>query len=72
MKNLVKKIPEKNSRKRFDKYLGEKNEKSFFLYLTNPTEIIKLLRSLPAKSSLGWDDIPQKLIKSSPLTLLEF
>ena len=69
-KKLVKKIPVNRSRKRFDKFLGERNEKSIFLYLTNPSEISKLLRSLSEKSSYGWDDIPQKLIKSSPFNII--
>ena len=63
---LVKNIPESNSRKRFSRYLSGKNEKSMFLKPTNPNEVWKILKALPAKSSCGWDEIPQKLIKSCP------
>ena len=60
-KNLVKQIPSCQWRKRFDKYLGEKNKKSFRFERTTPMEILKILRSLPAKSSSGWDNVPQKI-----------
>ena len=68
--NLVKKIPSCKWRKRFDKYLGVKNVKSFTFKLTSPMEIFKLLKAMPAKSSSGWDNIPQKIIKSSPYNIL--
>ena len=50
---LVNGIPVGTSRKRFDKYLGERNAKSFFFNFTNPMEIYKILRSLASKFSSG-------------------
>ena len=68
---LVNKIPIKKSRKRFHKYLLGRNSESLFLHYTNPIEIIKILKSLSYKTSSGWDDIPQKLIKESPLNIIK-
>ena len=67
---LVKKIPKNTSRKRFYQFLGERNGRCIFLNRTTPFELLKILKSLPAKSSYGWDEIPQKLIKSSPFNVL--
>ena len=68
--NLVKRIPVKKSRKRFNEYLGKKNTKSLFLNPTDPIEIVKILKSLKSKTSSGWDNVPQKVIKRSPLKVV--
>ena len=68
--NLVDKIPKDTKRKSFGDFLGERNPKSIFLHYTNPTEVTKILNALPAKTSSGWDEISQKLIKSSPFNVL--
>jgi hypothetical protein len=67
---LVSKIPVNVQGMRFYNYLGERNAKSIFFHFTNPTEVLKILKSLASKSSSGWDDIPQKIIKSSPLNII--
>ena len=54
----------------FYNYLGERNVRSIFLKFTNPSEIYKILKSLASKCSSGWDDIPQKVIKSSPFNVV--
>ena len=69
-KNLVDKIPPCKWRKPFHKYLRNKNSKSFVLENTSPIEISKILKNMPAKLSSGWDNIPQKIIKSSPFNIL--
>ena len=68
--NLVKEIPFINSRKRFNEYLGSRNAKCIFLNPTNPVEIGKILKSMALKFSSGWDNIPQKIIKSSPFNII--
>ena len=37
---------------------------------TTPEEISKILKAMAAKCSSGWDNIPQKIIKSSPFNIL--
>ena len=67
---LVKNIPACKWRKRFYEYLGKRNPKSMFFKPTNPIEILKILSSLAHKSSSGWDNIPQKVVKSSPFVVI--
>ena len=66
----MKRIPACKWRKRYHKYLGAKNETSLRFTPTSPIELLKLLKSMPAKASSGWDNIPQKIIKSSPFNIL--
>ena len=68
--NLVEKIPSDIKRKSYKEYLRNRNKNSFFLNPTNPGEILKLINALSPKMSSGWDDIPQKIVKSSPINII--
>ena len=68
--NLVKQIPACKWRKGFNKYLKNKIQNSFMFKPTSPKEISKLLKSMAGKFSSGWDNIPQKIIKSSPYNII--
>ena len=69
-RNLVKNIPLCKWRKRFDQYLGNKNPKSLIFKRTCPVEISKIMKCLTEKTSSGWDNIPQKIIKCNPFNIL--
>ena len=55
--------------KKISDYLPQRNKSSLFLP-TNPAEVLKLISRLSSKKSSGWDDIPQKIVKSSPLNVI--
>ena len=57
-------IPDSNVS--IDTYLNKikPNEKSLFLHLVNACELEKIIKSLPNKTSSGWDGLSNKLIES--------
>ena len=69
-KNLVDKIPCENNRKKFSDYLPRRNKSSLFINPTSPAEVLKLINKLSSKKSSGWDDIPQIIVKSSPMNIV--
>ena len=70
-KNLALKIPKSN--KTIDEYLAkiERNNKSIFLRPTSEQEIDKIIEKLLNKSSSGYDNISNLLLKKLKLPLLK-
>ena len=68
--NLVKQIPDCKWRKPFHRYLGSPNKKKFIFQPTKPQEILDIVKNMAGKTSSGWDNIPQKIIKSSPFNII--
>ena len=46
-------------------YLGKSQSRSFYMYPTDPNEIISIAASMKNKASFGCDNIPLKIVKSS-------
>ena len=60
-KNLADKIP--RSSKTYEEYLGQGSESTLFLSPTDEIEIEKYIKSLPSKTSSGYDGISNVLLK---------
>ena len=67
--NLVNNIPTTESH--FKNYLSEPNVKSIFMKSTTPDEIQNIISNIEPKLSCGSDNIPSKVIKYTPKTILK-
>ena len=68
--NLVNKIPTSSSRRKYWEYLRNRNKNNLKFNATNPSEVLKLINNFSSKMSSGWDDIPQKIVKKSPINII--
>ena len=69
-KNYAQKIKSNNS---VDYYLNKisRNQKSIYLYPTNPTEIARIINRLPNKNSSGWDGLSNRSLKNLKTRIIE-
>ena len=58
------------SKSHFSDYLGAQCKESMFVWPTSPFEIDAIIKELKPKLSAGFDEIPSKLLKSSPNNVL--
>ena len=63
--SYAQKIPSSN--KSIDEYLNNitRHEKSIYMSPMNPLEVHRIIDSLKSKSSSGWDNISNKLLKKN-------